>query len=74
MTARGYIRSQLRERMGVRHVPELTFAIDRSQKLTGRIDEILSRSRAREARSRKRTRGEQVTSPTGSDVPSEQRN
>lgn len=74
MTARGYIRSQLRERMGVRHVPELTFAIDRSQKLTGRIDEILSRSRAREARSRKRTCGEQVTSPTGSDVPSEQRN
>jgi len=25
MTARGYIRSQLRDRMGVRHVPELTF-------------------------------------------------
>ena len=74
MTARGYIRSQLRERMGVRHVPELTFAIDRSQKLTGRIDEILSRSRAREARSRKREGGEQVTTPTVSDVPSEQRN
>lgn len=74
MTARGYIRSQLRERMGVRHVPELTFAIDRSQKLTGRIDEILSRSRAREARSRKRERGEQVTASTVSDVPSEQRN
>src|ERR1700721_900848 len=25
MTARGFIRSQLRDRMGVRHVPELTF-------------------------------------------------
>ena len=54
MTARGYIRSQMRERMGVRHVPELNFAIDRSEKLTGRIEELLSRSREREARSRKR--------------------
>ena len=27
MTARAYIRSQLRDRMGVRHVPDLTFAI-----------------------------------------------
>src|SRR5215469_4863730 len=50
MTARGYIRSQLRERMGVRHVPELTFAIDRSEKITGRIEEILARSRKRERR------------------------
>ena len=48
MTARGYIRSQLRERMGVRHVPELTFAIDRSEKLTGRMDELLGRMRKRD--------------------------
>ena len=48
MTARGYIRSQLRERMGVRHVPELTFAIDRSEKLTGRMEELLARARKRE--------------------------
>jgi ribosome-binding factor A len=47
-TARGYIRSQLRERMGVRHVPELTFAIDRSEKMTGRMDELLSRMRKRD--------------------------
>jgi ribosome-binding factor A len=33
-TAKAYIRSQLRDRMGVRHVPELTFAIDRSEKMT----------------------------------------
>ena len=46
--ARGYIRSQLRERMGVRHVPELSFAIDRSEKMTGRMDELLSRIRKRE--------------------------
>jgi ribosome-binding factor A len=48
MTARGYIRSTLRDRMGVRHVPELTFAIDRSERLTGRMDELLARTRKRD--------------------------
>jgi len=48
MTARGFIRSMLRERMGVRHVPELTFAIDRSQKMTGRMEELLDRTRKRD--------------------------
>ncbi len=47
-TAREYIRSQLRDRMGVRHVPELSFAIDRSEKMTGRMDELLGRMRKRE--------------------------
>jgi len=51
MSARGYIRSELRERMGVRHVPELTFAIDRSEKMTGRMEELLGRMRKRERRS-----------------------
>ena len=50
MTARAYIRSQLRERMGVRHVPDLTFAIDRSKKMTGRMEELLGRMRKREKR------------------------
>jgi ribosome-binding factor A len=49
-TARAYIRSQLRERMGVRHVPELSFAIDRSEKMTGRMDELLGRMRKRESK------------------------
>jgi ribosome-binding factor A len=48
MTARAYIRSQLRDRMGVRHVPELTFAIDRSQKMTSRMEELLDRTRKRD--------------------------
>ncbi|HEY8998664.1 MAG TPA: 30S ribosome-binding factor RbfA [Edaphobacter sp.] len=48
MTARAYIRSQLRERMGVRHVPELTFAIDRSERMTGRMDELFDRMKKRE--------------------------
>jgi ribosome-binding factor A len=49
-TARAYIRSQLRDRMGVRHVPELTFAIDRSERMTGRMDELLERIRKRDKR------------------------
>ena len=48
MAARGYIRSTLRDRMGVRHVPELTFAIDRSERLTVRMDELLARTRKRD--------------------------
>ena len=43
MAARAFIRSQIRERMGVRHVPDLTFAIDRSERMTGRMDELLGR-------------------------------
>ena len=50
MTARAFIRSQIRDRMGVRHVPELTFAIDRSERMTGRMDELLGRLRKRDKR------------------------
>src|SRR5580693_573428 len=48
IAARNFIRSEIRERMGVRHVPELTFAIDRSEKMTGRMNELLGRLRRRE--------------------------
>ncbi len=58
-TARAYIRSQLRDRMGVRHVPELSFAIDRSEKMTGRMDELLGRMRKRD----KKRQDAQVSSP-----------
>lgn len=50
MTARGYIRSQLLERMGVRHLPELSFHIDRSEKINTRMDALLTRLKKREAR------------------------
>ena len=43
--ARGFIRHELLERMGVRHVPELTFQIDKSKDLKMRIDELLGRTR-----------------------------
>ena len=44
IAARNYIRTEIRDRMGVRHVPELTFAIDRSEKINARLDEILGRA------------------------------
>jgi ribosome-binding factor A len=48
--ARGFIRASIRDRLGVRHVPELNFAIDRSEKMTGRMDELLGRMRKRDSK------------------------
>ena len=45
--ARGWIRAELKDRMGKRHVPELQFHADRSERMAGRIDELLTRSRKR---------------------------
>jgi ribosome-binding factor A len=45
--AKGYIRHELKERMGKRHVPELIFLADRSGRFQARIDELMSRSRSR---------------------------
>lgn len=46
--AKGYIRFELKERMGVRHVPELSFLADRSGRFQARIDELMNRSRKRQ--------------------------
>ena len=43
MAARGFMRHELLERMGVRHVPELNFQIDRSEKMKNRMEELLGR-------------------------------
>ena len=43
-SAKGYIRHELKDRMGVRHVPELAFIADRSGRYQARIDELLTRS------------------------------
>jgi ribosome-binding factor A len=43
--AKGYIRHELKERMGVRQVPDLTFLADRSGRFQARIEELMSRSR-----------------------------
>ena len=45
--ARGYIKRELLERLGVRHVPELTFLLDRSEEYGARIDELLGRIKKR---------------------------
>jgi ribosome-binding factor A len=44
-SARGFIRHELLDRMGVRHVPELSFHLDRTDRMTARIDELLGRRR-----------------------------
>jgi len=43
--AKGYIRRELKERMGVRHVPELSFIADRSGRFQTRIEQLMSRGR-----------------------------
>ncbi len=43
--AKGFIRHELKERMGVRHIPDLTFLADRSGRFQARMDELMSRSR-----------------------------
>lgn len=47
-SAKGYIRFELKERMGVRHVPELAFIADRSGRFQARIEELMNRSRKRQ--------------------------
>src|SRR5215469_6502307 len=46
--AKGYIRHELKERMGVRHVPDLTFLADRSGRFQARIEELMGRARKRQ--------------------------
>jgi len=48
--AKGFIRYELKERMGVRHVPEMSFLVDRSGRYQARIDELMTRSRRRHKR------------------------
>jgi ribosome-binding factor A len=45
--ARGYIRYELRERMGVRHVPEITFHLDKSAGVKDRVSELITRAAKR---------------------------
>jgi ribosome-binding factor A len=64
MTARGFVRTEIRDRMGVRHVPEITFAIDRSEKINSRMDELLGRMEKRNAKLKKK-----VEATSNGDVP-----
>lgn len=51
--ARGYIRHQLLQRMGVRHIPELFFQVDHSEPVRARIDELLGRVERRNRQKQK---------------------
>ncbi len=50
MAARGYIRATLLERLGVRRIPDLTFHIDRSEKIGARMSTLLDRVKKRARR------------------------
>ena len=43
-SARGYIRHELAQRLGLRTAPELHFLLDRSEQYGERIDELLKRA------------------------------
>lgn len=65
IAARGYIRTEIRDRMGVRHVPELTFAIDRSEKISARMDELLGRIGKRREKLQRRVAAQNSAGETG---------
>lgn len=48
MAAKGHIRHSLLERLGVRRVPDLSFQVDRSNKSTSRVEELLARMKKRQ--------------------------
>jgi ribosome-binding factor A len=50
--ARAYIRNEVRDRLGKRHVPELSFRLDRSEEYGGRIEQLLNRVEKRTRKSR----------------------
>lgn len=62
--AKGYIRYELKERMGVRHVPDLSFLADRSGRFQARIDELMERSRKR-----RKTQAESLTTDVEAPTP-----
>ena len=51
-SAKGFIRFELKERMGVRHVPDLSFLADRSGRFQARIEELMNRARRSTAKQR----------------------
>ena len=64
--AKGYIRHQLLQRMGVRHIPELMFQVDHSEPVRARIDELLGRVERRNKQREKlrQSTGKEADPPT----------
>jgi ribosome-binding factor A len=59
--AKGFIRYELKERMGVRHIPDLSFHADRSGRFQARIEQLMNRQRKRQ----KTTPEPQPSAPQG---------
>ena len=49
LNATGFIRHQLADRLRLRHPPELLFHIDRSRQYEARIEELLKRTKKKQA-------------------------
>lgn len=64
--ARGYIRHQLLQSMGVRYVPELIFQADHSEPVRARIDELLGRV---ERRNKQKGKQEETAAAPEMDTP-----
>ena len=64
MAARGFIRHTLLEWMGVRHVPDISFQIDRSEKIESRMDELLGRVKKRNEKLAAKAAGTGASTPT----------
>jgi ribosome-binding factor A len=69
--AKGYIRYELKERMGVRHVPELSFLADRSGRFQARIEELMDRSRKRQKAQAPQATSTEEKKPTDVETPVE---
>ena len=53
--AKSYIRHELKDRLGLQRVPELSFHADHKEKMQGRIEELLHRSEKRARKQAGRT-------------------
>jgi len=50
--------------MGVRHVPDISFQIDRSEKIESRMDELLGRVKKRNEKLAAKAAGTGASTPT----------
>jgi ribosome-binding factor A len=63
--AKGYIRFEIKERLGVRHVPELCFEADRSGRYQDRITTLMDRSRKRQKLAQSKAQPEAAVTAEG---------
>ena len=64
-SAKGYIRSEIKERMGVRHVPELAFLADRSGRYQARIDDLLGKAHKWSGKTARSAASPKAPAPSG---------